>query len=83
MPLTMERRSRGTLAPAAPRISAREAEVLRLMALGQSNKEIASALDISVKTVEVHKSNGMRKMSLRSRIDVVRYASLQGWLKDV
>jgi DNA-binding NarL/FixJ family response regulator len=67
----------------SPKLSGREAEVLRLTALGQSNKEIAAALDISVKTVEVHKSNGMRKMSLRSRIDVVRYAALQGWLKDV
>jgi two-component system, NarL family, response regulator NreC len=66
----------------APATTPREAEVLRLMALGESNKEIASALHISVKTVEVHKANAMRKLSLRGRIEVVRYAILQGWLKE-
>jgi DNA-binding NarL/FixJ family response regulator len=66
----------------APRITERETEVLRLMAVGHSNKEIAAALDISVKTVEVHKANVMRKLGLRGRIDIVRYAVLQGWLQD-
>jgi DNA-binding NarL/FixJ family response regulator len=66
-----------------PTISERETNVLRMMALGHSNKEIASALDISVKTVEVHKANGMRKLGLRGRIDVVRYAVLHGWLQDL
>jgi two-component system, NarL family, response regulator NreC len=65
-----------------PTISERETNVLRMMALGHSNKEIASALDISVKTVEVHKANAMRKLGLRGRIDVVRYAALNGWLQD-
>jgi DNA-binding NarL/FixJ family response regulator len=67
---------------ARPSITERESEVLRLMALGHSNKEIASALDVSVKTVEVHKSNGMRKLNLRGRIDIVRFAVLQGWLHE-
>jgi DNA-binding NarL/FixJ family response regulator len=71
---------RGRAGP--PRITEREAEVLRLMATGHSNKEIATTLDVSVKTVEVHKSNAMRKLGLQSRIDVVRYALLQGWLRD-
>ena len=62
------------------RISEREAAVLRLTALGHSNKEIASELGLSVKTVEVHKTNGMRKLELRGRIDVVRFAALRGWL---
>jgi DNA-binding NarL/FixJ family response regulator len=66
----------------ATRITDREAEVLRLMAVGHSNKEIAELLTLSVKTVEVHKSNAMRKLALRGRIDVVRYAVLQGWLQD-
>jgi DNA-binding NarL/FixJ family response regulator len=66
----------------APRITDREAQVLRRMALGQSNKETAAALDISVKTVEVHKANAMRKLGLAGRIDVVKYALLQGWLQD-
>ena len=66
----------------APRPTNRETEVLRLMSLGHSNKEIAAALDVSVKTVEVHKANAMRKLGLSGRIDVVRYALLQGWLRD-
>jgi DNA-binding NarL/FixJ family response regulator len=72
---------RGSVAEAS-RITERETEVLRLMAIGHSNKEIAAALDISVKTVEVHKANVMRKLGLRGRIDIVRYAVLQGWLQD-
>ena len=75
----MQRYSRG--ATRSP-ITEREASVLRLMALGHSNKEIASALDIAVKTVEVHKANGMRKLNLRGRIDVIRFAVLNGWLED-
>jgi len=65
-----------------PPITEREASVLRLMAIGHSNKEIASELDIAVKTVEVHKANAMRKLDLRGRIDVVRYAVLNGWLQE-
>jgi DNA-binding NarL/FixJ family response regulator len=63
-------------------LSDRESEVLRLIAWGHSNKEIASRLDLSVKTVEVHKANGMKKLGMASRIDIVRYAVLQGWLQD-
>ena len=62
--------------------SDRESEVLRLIAAGYSNKEIASRLTLSVKTVEAHKSNAMRKLGLNGRIDIVKYAILQGWLKD-
>jgi two-component system response regulator NreC len=65
-----------------PAISERESEVLRLIAIGHSNKEIATQLSISVKTVEVHKANGMRKLGLTGRVDVVRYGVLQGWLYD-
>ena len=73
---------RGPKLPKAPRITEREAEVLRLIAIGHSNKEIGAQLAISVKTVEVHKANGMRKLGLRGRIDIVRYGVLQGWLQD-
>ena len=62
--------------------SEREREVLRLIAWGYSNKEIAARLDLSVKTVEVHKANAMRKLGMTSRIDIVRYAILQGWLQN-
>jgi DNA-binding NarL/FixJ family response regulator len=63
-------------------LSEREREVLRMIAWGYSNKEIAARLDLSVKTIEVHKANAMRKLGMRSRIDIVRYAILQGWLQD-
>ena len=63
-------------------LSEREAEVLRLIALGYINKEVAARLSLSVKTVEAHKANGMRKMGMKSRVDIVRYALLQGWLQD-
>ena len=63
-------------------VSERESEVLRFIAWGYSNKEIAGRLDLSVKTVEAHKSNAMRKLNMRSRIDIVRYAILQGWLEE-
>ena len=66
----------------APAVSEREKQVLRMMAIGHSNKEIAEALGISIKTVEVHKANAMRKLRLRGRIDVVRYAILHGWLQE-
>jgi two-component system response regulator NreC len=68
--------------PAAPVATDREAQVLRLMAVGHSNKEIAEQMGITVKTVEVHKANAMRKLGLRGRIDVVRYALLNGWLQE-
>jgi len=58
----------------------RESDVLRLIASGYSNKEIAAQLSLSVKTVEAHKANAMRKLDLTGRIDIVKYAVLQGWL---
>jgi two-component system response regulator NreC len=61
----------------------RESEVLRLIASGYSNKEIAGRLTLSVKTVEAHKANAMRKLGLTGRIDIVKYAILQGWLDNV
>jgi DNA-binding NarL/FixJ family response regulator len=63
-------------------MSDRESQVLRLVAVGHSNKEIADRLTISVKTVEVHKANAMRKLGLTGRVDVIRYGVLQGWLYD-
>ncbi len=70
-------------ARSAATLSDRESEVLRQIAWGFSNKEIAQALDLSIKTVEVHKANATRKLGLRGRIDIVRYAVLQGWLHDL
>ena len=61
-------------------LSRREMEVMRLIAWGATNKEIAQRLSLSVKTVEAHKANGMRKLGMRSRVDIVRYAVLHDWL---
>jgi DNA-binding NarL/FixJ family response regulator len=76
------RRRQPQLLAGAASLSGREEEVLRLIAWGYSNKEIASRLDLSVKTVETHKANAMHKLQMRSRIDIVRFALLQGWLED-
>jgi DNA-binding NarL/FixJ family response regulator len=67
--------------PAAA-VSERESEVLRLIASGYSNKEIAGRLSLSVKTVEAHKANAMRKLGLNGRIEIIKYAVLQGWLEN-
>lgn len=63
-------------------LSDREEEIARLIAHGYSNKEIAGQLDISVKTVETHKSRIMKKLGFSSRVDLVRFAVEQGWLQE-
>ena len=55
-------------------VTAREREIIQLIAEGRSNKEAASTLGISVKTIEAHRGNIMRKLHLRSVSDLVRYA---------
>jgi FixJ family two-component response regulator len=53
------------------------------MPLGATRtRRFAERLQISVKTAEVHKANAMQKMCMNSRIDIVRYALLRGWLQD-
>jgi DNA-binding NarL/FixJ family response regulator len=74
-------RPAGKYAPFGADLSDREAEVLRLIARGHSNKEIASRLLVSVKTVETYKARSMKKLGLAGRVDLVRYASLRGWLQ--
>ena len=64
----------------AESLSEREAEVMRQMAWGYTNKEIANSLGISVKTVETYKTRLMTKLNLKSRVDIVRYALREGWL---
>jgi DNA-binding NarL/FixJ family response regulator len=63
-------------------LSDREQDVLRRIALGYTNKEIAVQLSISVRTVETYKVRLMEKLNFHSRAEVVRYALLQGWLQD-
>ena len=59
-------------------LSDREREVLRLLALGHTNQEIAKTLYISVRTVETHRAHIMRKLDFSSRADLVRYALEHG-----
>jgi DNA-binding NarL/FixJ family response regulator len=63
-------------------LSDREREVLRLLALGHTNQEIASLLYISVRTAETHRSHIMQKLHLSNRAELVRYALAQGLLED-
>jgi DNA-binding NarL/FixJ family response regulator len=56
------------------RLTARETEIVQLLAEGKSNKEVAVALDITVKTAETHRTNILRKLELHSLADLVRYA---------
>lgn len=61
-------------------LSERETLVLRLIAHGYSNKEIAGQLHLSVKTVETYKARALEKLGISSRVEIVRYASTRGWL---
>jgi DNA-binding NarL/FixJ family response regulator len=65
---------RGDGAPDDLVLTAREREIIQLVAEGQSNKAAAATLRISVKTIEAHRANIMRKLHLRSVSDLVRYA---------
>jgi len=63
-------------------LSEREGEVLRLLALGHTNQEIAKQLYISVRTAETHRAHIMQKLRLSSRAELVRYALNRGLLED-
>lgn len=65
-----------------PDLTPRETEVLQLTAWGHSNRELASRLGLSVKTVEAHKTNGMRKLGMNSRLQLGRYALLRNWFQE-
>jgi DNA-binding NarL/FixJ family response regulator len=63
-------------------LSERETEVLRLLALGHTNQEIAKMLFISVRTAETHRAHIMQKLRLSTRAELVRYALAAGLLKE-
>jgi DNA-binding NarL/FixJ family response regulator len=63
-------------------LSDREREVLRLLALGHTNQEIAKMLYISVRTAETHRAHIMQKLRLSSRAELVRYALSEGLLEE-
>jgi len=72
----------GSAQVALSELTSRERDVLRLIAWGRSNKEIATQFGISIKTVEYYKSQATEKLQLHSRTDIVRYALTQGWLRS-
>jgi two-component system response regulator NreC len=69
-------------AAAADPLSDREREVLRLLALGHTNQEIAKMLFISVRTAETHRAHIMQKLRLTTRAELVRYALQHGLLDE-
>lgn len=72
--------AKGSGAKPTTELTERETQVLRLIAAGHAHKEIAARLSLSPKTVDAHKANAMRKLDLNGRIDIIKYAVLQGWL---
>jgi DNA-binding NarL/FixJ family response regulator len=73
----------GLMAAGMQHLTERECEVLKLVALGHTNKEIARRLDIGVKSVETYKARGAEKLGLKTRAELVRYAVAQAWLSDI
>jgi two-component system response regulator NreC len=72
----------GTSTAQGEDLSEREEEVVRAIAWGRSNKEIAGELGLSIKTVESYKAAALDKLGLRSRAEIVRFAMGRGWLTE-
>ena len=68
-------------APTGPRLTERETEILRLVALGHTNAEIAEMLFLSVRTIDSHRANIQRKLECRNRAGLVRAALARGLLE--
>ncbi len=64
----------GSSDPLPGDLTAREYQILKLLASGQTNKAVAQSLDISVRTVDIHRSNIMRKLKLVTYSDLVKFA---------
>ncbi len=75
----------GPAAAAAPNaaLTCRELQVLRLAAVGHSNKDIARRVGLGIKSVETYRYRACKKLMLRSRLDVIRYGASHGWILDV
>jgi DNA-binding NarL/FixJ family response regulator len=67
--------------PAAARLTNREIQVLRLLAEGRTNREIAAGLHLSIKTVDSHRARLLRKLGLRNNSDLTRFAIREGLAK--
>ena len=68
--------------PHRHQLTEREEQVLRHIAWGRSNKEVAAQLGISIKTVEGYKAEALAKLGLRSRSDILRHGLSRGWISD-
>ena len=78
----LEHIDRGAPEPSPPkRLSAREQEILKMIAEGQSSREIAEALHLSVKTVHNHRTRLMTKLDIHRQADLVRYAIRLGMVE--
>ncbi|MGX1788596.1 response regulator transcription factor [Bosea sp. NPDC055332] len=73
------------LSPAATNgtLTYREMQVLRLAAVGHSNKEIARRVGLGIKSVETYRYRACKKLMLHSRLDIIRYGASHGWILDV
>jgi DNA-binding NarL/FixJ family response regulator len=69
--------------PGVRSLTVRESEVVRLLALGHTNKEIAAQLSVTVKSVETYRARACGKLNLRARAQLVRYAATHGWLSEL
>jgi DNA-binding NarL/FixJ family response regulator len=69
-------------APPADPLTDREREIVRLLALGHTNSEIAGQVHLSIRTVETHRAHAMAKLRLGSRAELVRWALDRGLLED-
>ncbi len=72
--------SRAPTQKSAFKLTTREREVAQLIAEGHSTRDISEALTVSVKTVETHRANILRKLNAKSTADIVKYALKRGWI---
>lgn len=72
-----------TTAAASDTLTYREMQVLRLAAVGHSNKEIARRIGLGIKSVETYRYRACKKLMLHSRLDIIRYGASHGWILDV
>lgn len=70
-------------ATASDTLTYREMQVLRLAAVGHSNKEIARRIGLGIKSVETYRYRACKKLMLHSRLDIIRYGASHGWILDV
>ncbi len=67
--------------PGSGALSPRELEVMRALAAGGTNRELAAELGISIKTIDTHRLNVLRKLGLRNNADLTRFAITRGLIR--